>query len=282
MHRDIKPENILIVDKQLNIKIADFGLAKIIGEESFTTTLCGTPSYVAPEILEHTNRRRYTRAVDVWSLGVVLYICLCGFPPFSDELYSPENPYTLSQQIKMGRFDYPSPYWDSVGDPALDLIDRMLTTKVEDRITIDECLEHPWITARTINPTDSTDGLTGAIGNLDFSQRKPQRERTLLAAINDVKVSRVIETQPDAPPIKVWEKNSQSRFHTQRPASQHKSKKINGHFERTVEPAPDAARDPREFMEMGGKGDQQLFDTPANGESIYPDESMKAGAPEEK
>jgi serine/threonine-protein kinase Chk2 len=85
VHRDIKPENILVIDKELNVKIADFGLAKIIGEESFTTTLCGTPSYVAPEILEQSNRRRYTRAVDIWSLGVVLYICLCGFPPFSDE-----------------------------------------------------------------------------------------------------------------------------------------------------------------------------------------------------
>ena len=138
VHRDIKPENILLIDKILNIKLADFGLAKIIGEESFTTTLCGTPSYVAPEILEQSHRRRYTRAVDVWSLGVVLYICLCGFPPFSDELYTPENPYTLSQQIKMGRFDYPSPYWDSVGDPALDLIDRMLTVDVDKRITIDE------------------------------------------------------------------------------------------------------------------------------------------------
>ena len=51
-------------------------------------------------------------------LGVVLYICLCGFPPFSDELYTLENPYTLAQQIKLGHFDYPSPYWDSVGDPA--------------------------------------------------------------------------------------------------------------------------------------------------------------------
>jgi serine/threonine-protein kinase Chk2 len=118
VHRDIKPENILLVDKSLHAKLADFGLAKIIGEESFTTTLCGTPSYVAPEILAESKQRKYTKAVDVWSLGVVLYICLCGFPPFSDELYSREFPFTLSQQIKSGRFDYPSPYWDSVGDPA--------------------------------------------------------------------------------------------------------------------------------------------------------------------
>ena len=107
-----------MVDKDLHVKLADFGLAKIIGEESFTTTLCGTPSYVAPEILADTRNRFYTKAVDVWSLGVVLYICLCGFPPFSDELYSRDFPFTLSQQIKSGRFDYPSPYWDSVGDPA--------------------------------------------------------------------------------------------------------------------------------------------------------------------
>ena len=206
VHRDIKPENILVIDKELNVKIADFGLAKIIGEESFTTTLCGTPSYVAPEILEQSNRRRYTRAVDIWSLGVVLYICLCGFPPFSDELYSPENPYTLSQQIKMGRFDYPSPYWDSVGDPALDLIDRMLTVDVEKRITVEECLEHPWTTQSKLSLTDSTDGLTGALSNLDFTRRKVQRERTLLSSINDVRVEKVINTQPDQSPVKVYEK----------------------------------------------------------------------------
>lgn len=283
VHRDIKPENILLLDKNLTVKLADFGLAKIIGEESFTTTLCGTPSYVAPEILEHTNRRRYTRAVDVWSLGVVLYICLCGFPPFSDELYSPQNPYTLSQQIKMGRFDYPSPYWDSVGDPALDLIDRMLEVDVEKRITIDECLEHPWTTAQPINLHDSTDGLTGALAGLDFSKRKPLRERTLLSSINDVKIERVIETPTDSthpqngagggggggkPAVKVFDKNS---------ASQHNAK-TKGHPERTVEPAPDAARDPREFVEMGGRGDQVLFDGGGE-ESRYPDETVRAGAP---
>ncbi|KAK5107457.1 hypothetical protein LTR62_001255 [Meristemomyces frigidus] len=283
VHRDIKPENILLMDKALKVKIADFGLAKIIGEESFTTTLCGTPSYVAPEILEQGNRRRYTRAVDVWSLGVVLYICLCGFPPFSDELYSQENPYTLSQQIKMGRFDYPSPYWDSVGDPALDLIDRMLTVDVEKRITIDECLEHPWTTNQHLSVTDSTDGLTGALAGLDFSKRKPVRERTLLSSINDVKVERTVATQaPDQQPVTVWDKNRGPHFdHTEttEPQAQEPQNGQKGKVEHSVEATPSDGRDPGEFLEMGGKGDEVLF-----GEadlSRYPDKTMAAGAPEE-
>lgn len=140
-------------------------------------------------------------------MGVVLYICLCGFPPFSDELYSPENPYTLADQIQEGRFDYPSPYWDPVSDIALDLIDRMLTVDVDNRITIDECLEHPWTTERSIDPSDSTDGLTGALGSLDFSKRKPHRERTLLSSLNDVRVSKVIPLQGQAPELKLFSKN---------------------------------------------------------------------------
>ncbi|KAH5388696.1 hypothetical protein HBI33_045350 [Parastagonospora nodorum] len=263
VHRDIKPENILLTDKDLHVKLADFGLAKIIGEESFTTTLCGTPSYVAPEILENSNHRRYTRAVDVWSLGVVLYICLCGFPPFSDELYSPENPYTLSQQIKAGRFDYPSPYWDSVGDPALDLIDRMLTVEVDKRISIDECLEHPWTTKDTISLTDSTDGLTGAISKLDFSKRKLQRERTLLSDINDIQVSRVIKGKEGQDPVKVYEKNPSQmvpKLHL------------------TQEVRPDHERNPKEFVEMGGKGDETLYSEEEGGSRYATDKSL-ASAP---
>ena len=295
VHRDIKPENILLTDKALSVKLADFGLAKIIGEESFTTTLCGTPSYVAPEILENTKHRRYTRAVDVWSLGVVLYICLCGFPPFSDELYTPERPYTLAQQIKMGHFDYPSPYWDSVGDPALDLIDRMLTVDVEKRITIDECLEHPWTRDLTladlqpslnrttyINPEDSTNGLTGAIGGLkmDFSKRKVKRERTLLANINDIKVSKVVEVPRTEVPgqphrgtspasIKIWEKNPAGKKQnvTGGSAAKHgapatangTAKKGGKKGAKLQEEHPAAHRAVDEFMEVGGKGDMQLF-----------------------
>jgi len=80
----------------------------------------------------------------VWSTGVVLYICLSGFPPFSDELFTRENPYTLSQQIRKGVFDYPAPYWEKIADPALDLIDSMLVVNPEKRFTVKQCMEHSW------------------------------------------------------------------------------------------------------------------------------------------
>lgn len=241
---------------------------------------------VAPEILQNTKHRRYTRAVDVWSLGVVLYICLCGFPPFSDELYTRENPYTMAQQIKMGRFDYPSPYWDPIGDPALDLIDRMLTVDAEKRLTIDECLEHPWtrnVGSGHINPADSTDGLTGAMNGLDFSKRKVQRERTLLAEINDIKVSKVVKINPKSAPgnppqglkeVKVWEKNPDGKVAMApsdankdvKKSAKHKGQQ-NGHREEH----PAVGRQEEEFMNMGGKGDMQLFANDASSRYL-PDE----------
>ncbi|CAD6447890.1 605b355b-7eb9-4601-908d-2328416a551f [Sclerotinia trifoliorum] len=275
VHRDIKPENILMTDEDLHVKLADFGLSKIIGEASFTTTLCGTPSYVAPEILQDNNCRRYTRAVDIWSLGVVLYICLCGFPPFSDELYTRDNPYDLKAQIKMGRFDYPSPYWDNIGDPALDLIDHMLTVDPEKRYTVDECLAHPWMTQKTTNFHDSTDGLVGGIANLDFSKRKIERERTLLSDINEVKISKIIHINSDKEPVKVYVKNPNAKHCINQPASQQEPLQ-NGPKN---EEAPAAKRDPNEFIEMGGKGDQTLFDN--DGESIYPEDVLaKPKSPE--
>ncbi|KAH8676781.1 kinase-like domain-containing protein [Tricladium varicosporioides] len=270
VHRDIKPENILLTDKDLHIKLADFGLAKIIGEESFTTTLCGTPSYVAPEILEDSRNRRYTRAVDIWSLGVVLYICLCGFPPFSDELYSKDNPYTLTQQIKMGRFDYPSPYWDSVGDPALDLIDRMLTVDVDKRYTIDDCLSHPWTTLKTLNLNDSTDGLVGGIAGLDFSKRKMARERTLLSSINDVKITKVIDVEPNKDPVKVYVKNPNAKSIQNKVNNSVKTNGKGTPKSKADAPRPEETpahnRAPDEFMKIGGKGDPELF---GNESSIY-------------
>lgn len=155
----------------------------------------------------------------------------------------------------MGRFDYPSPYWDSVEDPALELIDRMLTVDVDSRITIDECLEHPWITQKTVNHADSTDGLTGAMDQLDFSKRKYARERTLLSDLNDVKVSKVVEWNDNKAPVKVFEKNPDGkRVHNPATAIP------NGHPGQKQEEVPAAHQQADVFMNMGGKGDQRLFD----------------------
>ncbi|KAI8715881.1 Protein kinase domain-containing protein [Fusarium sp. LHS14.1] len=103
----------------------------------------GVSQYAAPELLDDSGQTKHGLGIDVWSAGVVLYICLCGFSPFSDELYSRDFPFTLSQQIKSGRFDYPSPYWDPVGDPALDLIDGMLIVDLEKRFDIKQRIDYP-------------------------------------------------------------------------------------------------------------------------------------------
>lgn len=143
----------------------------------------------------------------------------------------------------------------------------MLTVDVDKRITIDECLEHPWVTMRVPNPADSTDGLTGAMDQLDFSKRKMGRERTLLSSINDVKVSKVIEYQDNAVPVKVFEKNVEGKrmLYSQPHEANGVPKEIaaNGNHSPGVngkgEERPDDQRQANEFMEMGGKGDVQLF-----------------------
>lgn len=183
----------------------------------------------------------------MWSLGVVLYICLCGFPPFSDELWTKEHPFTLAQQIKMGQFNYPSPYWDSVGDPALDLIDKMLTVDVEKRITVEECLEHPWLTEKYPSVTDSLDGMTGAMGNLDFSKRKVERERTLLSSVNDPGFSE--HAAGSRTPVKVYHKNDAGKRVYNRPSQADKR-----------EPSPDSNSGPKDFVNLGQRGDPTLYD----------------------
>lgn len=154
VHRDLKPENILLEIKHgdqkfpwdtdehsICVKIADFGLAKFIGNLSFTNTLCGTPAYVAPEVLVNRKIRHYNKAVDMWSVGVLLYVCLCGFPPFSEEL----GPPNMRQQIIDARFAFYSPYWDNISDDALDLITRLLVADPNKRLTVEEAMNHAWL-----------------------------------------------------------------------------------------------------------------------------------------
>lgn len=142
--------------------------------------------------MDRKRDNNYTKAVDIWTLGVVMYICICGFPPFSDELYSKDFPFTLPQQIRAARFDYPSPYWNSVSESAIDLINSMLVVDPDKRLTIDQCLAHPWMTASGASGNDSKDGVAGGPPGLDLSRRGVVRERTLLADINSVKATKVV------------------------------------------------------------------------------------------
>jgi calcium/calmodulin-dependent protein kinase I len=147
-HRDLKPENLLYASNDPRnpdyntIKVADFGLAKFVTESSMMKTTCGTPGYVAPEVLDpylpFTNG--YGPEVDLWSMGVVLYIMCCGFPPFYDD-----STAVLFKQIRKGEYTFPSPYWDEVSDGAKDLISRMLVVDPSKRFSAQQCLEHAWI-----------------------------------------------------------------------------------------------------------------------------------------
>jgi len=146
IHRDIKPENLLFSTKDPHtriIKVSDFGLARFISNETLATTTCGTPGYVAPEILE---QRPYGKACDYWSIGVVLYILLCGFPPFYDE-----DNMVLFEKIKNGKFEFSSPYWDNISLEAKEIIANLLVVDPSRRLDCDKLLKHPWILGETCN-----------------------------------------------------------------------------------------------------------------------------------
>ncbi|GMH48088.1 hypothetical protein TrRE_jg11832 [Triparma retinervis] len=139
VHRDLKPENLLYGDHSddATLKLADFGLAKLLDAETLLHAQCGTPGYVAPEIVKN---EAYGVQVDMWSLGVIAYILLCGFPPFYDD-----NNQALFKSIKKGQYEYPSPFWDDVSDVARDLIDKLLVLDPEKRFTAKQVLEHPFL-----------------------------------------------------------------------------------------------------------------------------------------
>lgn len=118
------------------IKIADFGLSKVVWD-SQTMTPCGTVGYTAPEIVKD---ERYSKSVDMWALGCVLYTLLCGFPPFYDESIQ-----VLTEKVARGQYTFLSPWWDDTSKSAQDLISHLLTVDPEKRYTIQQFLGHPWI-----------------------------------------------------------------------------------------------------------------------------------------
>uniref|UniRef100_A0A452V813 Calcium/calmodulin-dependent protein kinase type 1G n=1 Tax=Ursus maritimus TaxID=29073 RepID=A0A452V813_URSMA len=142
VHRDLKPENLLYLTPEENSKImiTDFGLSKM-EQSGVMSTACGTPGYVAPEVLA---QKPYSKAVDCWSIGVITYILLCGYPPFYEETES-----KLFEKIKEGYYEFESPFWDDISESAKDFICHLLEKDPNERYTCEKALRHPWIDGNT-------------------------------------------------------------------------------------------------------------------------------------
>jgi serine/threonine protein kinase len=140
VHRDIKPQNIFLESKSDNaaIKIGDFGFAKRVHTPKSLTQRCGTPSYVAPEILKNMP---YDQSCDMWSAGVVLYVMLCGCTPFSEEKQD-----KMFSRIKTGDYNFDPKEWADVSDEAKDLIRGLMCTNPDQRLTAEQALRSKWIT----------------------------------------------------------------------------------------------------------------------------------------
>jgi calcium/calmodulin-dependent protein kinase I len=152
-HRDLKPENLLCSFPEdgdddnttnsnnssgMTIKIADFGLSKIFAGGQQLETSCGTPDYAAPEVL--TGEQAYDKSVDLWSVGVITYVLLCGFPPF----YASSQP-ALFEKIIHADYDFPEPEWNYISDTAKDFIRNLLVLEPVKRLTVEQCLAHPFL-----------------------------------------------------------------------------------------------------------------------------------------
>jgi len=137
VHCDLKPENVLLSSDSdfPQVKLCDFGFARIIGEKSFRKSVVGTPAYLAPEVLRN---KGYNRSLDMWSTGVIIYVSLSGTFPFNED-------EDINEQIQNAAFMYPPHPWKEIGSLAIDLIGNLLQVKSRKRYSVEKSLIHPWL-----------------------------------------------------------------------------------------------------------------------------------------
>lgn len=154
VHCDLKPENVLLTSES-NMpmaKLCDFGFARIIGEKSFRKSIVGTPAYLAPEVLKNEG---YNRSLDLWSVGVIIYVSLSGTFPFNED-------EEIIDQIQNAAFMFPPDPWDSVSKEAIDLIGKILQVTRKNRFKATQALNHIWL--RDLQLWEDLCNLEGQLG----------------------------------------------------------------------------------------------------------------------
>lgn len=191
VHRDLKPENLLYYspDDDSKIMISDFGLSKMADEDGAQmATACGTPGYVAPEVLR---RKPYGKEVDCWSIGVITYILLCGYPPFYHE-----NDAELFQQIMRGDYEFDSPYWDDISASAKEFIRHLMNLDIKTRFTCRQAIDHPWISGGVAPEKNIHDSVST---NMKNAKSKWKKGYAAIRMIRMMQQQAQSPTSPDAP-----------------------------------------------------------------------------------
>jgi len=142
VHRDLKPENMLYYDNKTDSKIllTDFGLSEYLDQLNPDSVVCGTPTYLSPEVIQQTNS---SLAQDMWSCGVICYILLCGYPPFLKE--EDDTGTEVMELVVEGNYVFHSEHWDDISLPAKEFVQKLLTADPRKRLTCQEALDHDWI-----------------------------------------------------------------------------------------------------------------------------------------
>ena len=180
VHRDLKPENILIVSKDQDgyptIKVCDFGTSKIFEKGKIERKLVGSSYYIAPEVL----KKKYNEKCDLWSCGVIMYILLSARPPFGGE-----DDNDIMERVAIGEYDLESPPFDKLSKNALDLIKKLLTMDINERINAEQALNHPWFkenkSQELYNRINDNETMKTLIENLKAYKRTSIIQETALA-----------------------------------------------------------------------------------------------------
>jgi len=179
-HRDLKPENFLFMTQadDAELKIIDFGLSRFEDEQKYMTTRVGTPYYIAPEVLS----RMYDKSCDLWSCGVIMYILLCGYPPFYGDTDA-----EIFASVRKAEFNFPSPEWDEISDSAKALIQSLLSKIPKHRPSAAEALNHEWFAMNGLSSVSSSarnsSNYMNSISGMSLSTVKESKENSLSSTL---------------------------------------------------------------------------------------------------